>query len=93
MHFVDKIPILLLHVPEANIPKDTSIVDEDIDTSEVLDGGINDLLAILDAVVVGYGLAAGGFDLVDYNIGSLEAHAISHLHNQPKTTPSAYLGI
>ena len=76
MHSVDEFPILLLHVLEAAIPKDTGIVDEDIDTAKIADGSLDDLLAVLDAVVVGDGLTAGGLDLVDYDIGSLQENAL-----------------
>lgn len=71
MNPVDQIPILILHVLEADIPQDTGIVEEHIDATEVLDGGLNDRLAVLDAVVVGDRLAAGGADLVDHDIGRL----------------------
>jgi hypothetical protein len=68
---VDEIPVLILHVLEADIAEDTSVVDEDIHTTEALDGGVDDGLAILDAVVVGDGLAARGTDLLNDDIGSL----------------------
>lgn len=71
MDIHDKIPVLILHVLEADITKDTSIVDEDIDTAIVLDGGFDNLLAFCDAVVVGYGFTASGFDLVDDYISGL----------------------
>jgi len=50
---------------------DSSIVDEDIDSSEGFDCSLDDLLAILDAVVIGDGLATSLYDLVYYNIGGL----------------------
>lgn len=68
MHSNDQVPILILHVLEANIPQDTSVVDQDIDAAVVLDGGFDDLLAVRDAVVIGYSLTACGFDLIDNNI-------------------------
>jgi hypothetical protein len=45
---VDKIPIRLLHVLEADIAEDAGIVDEDIDPTEGVDGRLDDVLAILD---------------------------------------------
>lgn len=65
MHSHDQIPVLVRHVLEADIPKDAGIVDEDIYPAEVLDGSIDDSLAILHAVVVGYCFSAGLLDLVD----------------------------
>src|SRR5436190_23767487 len=63
-----KVPVLVLHVPEADISQDTSIIDEDVDAAEVLNGGLNDLVAFDHAVVVGHGLATRSFDFIDHNI-------------------------
>lgn len=68
----DEVPVLVCEVLEANVTEDTGIVDEDIDAAKGLDGGVDDLVTILDAVVVGDGLAASGLDLVDDDISSLE---------------------
>jgi hypothetical protein len=73
----DEVPVLVLHVLEADIAQDAGVVDEDIDAAESLDGRLDDAVAILDAVVVGDGLAASGLDLVDDNIGSLDAELAS----------------
>jgi hypothetical protein len=67
----DQVPVLVLHVLEADIPQDTGIVEQHIDAAIVLDGCLDDLLAICDAVVVGYCFAASGFDLVDDDISGL----------------------
>jgi hypothetical protein len=71
VHLEDEVPVLVLHVLEADIAQDASIVDEDIDAPKRLDGRLDDPVAILDAVVVGYCLAARGFDLVDDDICGL----------------------
>ena len=68
---VDEIPVLVLHVLEADSAKDTSVIDEDVDATKGLDGSVDDALAVLDAVIVGSRLAASGLDLVDDDIGSL----------------------
>lgn len=68
----NEIPVLILEVLEASITEDTSIVDEDIDAAESLDGSVDNLVTKLDAVVVGDSLATGGLDLVDDNIGGLD---------------------
>ncbi len=67
----DEVPVRVLDVLEAHVTQDAGIVDQDIDATEALDGSLNDLVAVLHAVVVGHGLAAGGFDLVDDDIGGL----------------------
>jgi len=71
MNVHNEIPVLILHVLEADVPQDASIVDQNINSSEVLDSSLNDLLAIRYAVVVGYGFTACSLDFVDDNIGSL----------------------
>jgi len=74
MDFHDQIPILVLHVLEADIPQDSSVIDQHIDAAVVLDRSVNDGLAILDRVVVGDGLAASLADLIDDLVGGL-SHA------------------
>lgn len=69
---VDEIPVGILHVLEADIPQDTGVVEQNIDTAEVLDSRLNDGLAVLDAVVVGNRLAAGGADLLNNKVCGLE---------------------
>lgn len=71
MNFVDQIPILILHVLEADITEDTGVVDENIDPAEVLDGCLNDGFTVLNAVVVGYRLATSRSNLLNYYISSL----------------------
>jgi hypothetical protein len=72
VNLVDEVPILVLHVLETDVAEDTCVVDQDVDTAECLNGSVDDLVAVLDAVVVGNRLAASGLDLVNDNIGSLE---------------------
>ena len=73
----DQIPILILHILEANVPQDARIVNEHIDPPKRLDGRLNDLVAVLDAFVVRDRLAACGFDLVDDYISGLYPPLIS----------------
>ena len=68
----DEVPVLILEVLEAGIAEDTGIVDDDVDTAESLDGGVDDLVTKLDGIVVGDGLAARSLDLVDDEVSSLE---------------------
>ena len=71
VNLVNKIPILVLHVLKANIPENTSIVNEDIDAAKVLDSRVDNGFTVLDTVVVGSSLASGSFNFLDHDIGSL----------------------
>ena len=71
MDLHDQIPVLVLHVLEADVSKDTGVVDKDINPPKFPDCGLNDPFSILNAIVVCNGLASSGFDLVDDNIGGL----------------------
>jgi hypothetical protein len=62
---VDQIPVRLLHILEADVSQDTSVVDEDIDAAECVDSCLDDGVSILDWIVVGDRLAASGADLLD----------------------------
>lgn len=67
----NQVPVLVLDVLEADVTQDAGVVDEDIDATEGLDGGVDDALAVLDRVVVCDSLAAGCLDLVDDDISGL----------------------
>jgi hypothetical protein len=71
VHLDDEVPVLILHVLEAHVSQNARVVDQYIDAAELPDGGFNDLLAIVDAVVVGSCFAASGPNLVDDDVGSL----------------------
>lgn len=73
----NQVPVLVLEVLEGNVAENTGIVDEDVDAAKVADGGLDDALAVLDAVVVGNGLAACLFDLVDDDISGLKSKEAS----------------
>ena len=72
MDLVDELPVRLLHVLEADIAQNTSVVDEHVDAPKGIDRSLNNLVAILDRVVVGNRIAACGFDLFDDLVGGLE---------------------
>jgi hypothetical protein len=71
VHSHNQIPVLVLHVFEADIPQDTRVIEQHINAAVGLDSRLDDLLTVCDAVVVGYCFAACGFDLVDDNICGL----------------------
>ena len=64
----DQIPVRILHVLERDIPQNAGIVDEDVHGAKGLDSRLNHLLSNLDGVVVGDGLAALLYDLLDDNV-------------------------
>ena len=68
---INKIPVLILHVLEADITENTGIVEQDVNTTKILDGSLNDFVTKLDAVVIGNSLAASLLDLIDNDVGSL----------------------
>jgi len=74
---VDEIPVLLLHVLEADIAQDAGIVDEHIDAPEVVDGRLDDGLSVLDRIVVGDGLAACSADRVDDLVCGLRGESVA----------------
>ena len=47
MDFVDEIPVGLLHVLEADIAENASIVDENIDTTKGINGRLDNRLSVL----------------------------------------------
>jgi hypothetical protein len=44
----DEVPVLVLHVLEADVSQNASIVDEHVDSAKGLDGSLDNLVAILD---------------------------------------------
>lgn len=77
MYFHNQIPILILHVLEADIAENAGIVDQDIDAAEGVDGGLDNVLAVLDRVVVGYCISASLLDLLYYSLGCLYRRFVS----------------
>ena len=75
MDIHNQVPVLVLHILECHISEDTSVVEQDIDAAIGFNRGLDDLLAIGDAVVVCDSFAACGFDLIDDYIGSLRSLA------------------
>lgn len=69
---VDQIPVGIRHVLKANIPQDTSVIEQNINATEGLNSRLDDSITVLDAVVVGDSLTASGPDLLDDNICGLE---------------------
>lgn len=71
MDSCNQIPILILHILEADISKNACIVEKDIDPTVVLNGGFDDFLAIFNTVVVGNSFTSCSLDLIDNYISGL----------------------
>ena len=77
MHFIDQIPVDVLHFLERDVPEDACVIDEHIHSSETVQGSLDDLVSELNRVVVGHSHSALGLDFVDHLIGSLVVVALS----------------
>lgn len=66
-----QIPVTVFDVLEADITKNTGVVDKDIDTTEGLNSSLDDFVSVLDTVVVGNGFTTVFLDLINDDIGSL----------------------
>lgn len=71
-----QIPVLIRHILEANIAQDAGIVQEHIDSAKVLDGSVNDTVAVLDAVIVGDSFASSSSDFVDDHVRCLGSMSV-----------------
>lgn len=91
MHLHDQIPVIVLHVLEADIPKDAGIIDEYIYPAKSLDSRVDDSIAVLDGVVVGDCLAAGSLDLFNNDISSLRTVRTEQLLIRQSAVPSKRL--
>lgn len=58
MYRHNQVPIVVSHVLEADVAKDASIIDEDVNASIGCDGSLNDFVAVHDIVVVCNSLAS-----------------------------------
>lgn len=65
----DRVPQVVVHVGESLVTQDTSVVDQDINTTKGIDGGLDDILAILARCLVSNSLAAHLLDLLDNGLG------------------------
>lgn len=77
MDAVDKIPILVSHADEGLVTEDTSVVDNDINAAECLEGSLDNLLTILNRVVVGDSLTASLADFINNNVSSTLVSALA----------------
>jgi hypothetical protein len=69
VHAEDDVPIGGGHLREADVAQNARVVDENVDAPERVDGGLDDLVAVFDRVVVRDRGATGGLDLFDHLVG------------------------
>lgn len=70
----DGIPFVFGHIEQGSIAEDPGVIDQDIEASEVVDGGIDEGLSDgegADGIGVGDGLTAGLSDFFDDGVGGL----------------------
>jgi hypothetical protein len=52
MDIADSIPILILHIPQRNIPQNARIIDQNIHSPKVVDSRLNNLVAIEHGIII-----------------------------------------
>ena len=72
MDFDDEIPVIVTHVLESNISQNACVVEQNVYSAKCPDRCLDDPLAVLYTVIVGYSLAAAGFNFINNNICSLD---------------------
>ena len=72
VNFHNEIPISIRHILKTNVSEDSSIVDQDVYSSESFDGCVDNCFSIFDTVVVCNGLSTLGLDLIDDRICGLQ---------------------
>lgn len=72
MNLDNQVPILVFHILKADITENARIVDQDVNPSKLLDGSLDDVLSIFDAVVIGNCVSTCSSDHIDNNVGGLE---------------------
>src|SRR5581483_2788055 len=83
----DGVPVGLLHVEAHAVAEDAGVVDQDVESPELVDGLLDELLAAFprgDVIEVGSGVAARPLDLVDDLLGGpllagLTGHRTPHV--------------
>lgn len=71
MNLDNQIPILIRHVFEADIPQDASVVEENVYPAKVLNSGVDDSLAVFNAVVVGHSFPSSCSYLINNHVRGL----------------------
>ena len=77
MDLDDEIPVFILHVLEADVPQDPSVVQEHINSAKLFDGSFDDLLPIFNAVVISDGFASSCSDFFDDYVCGLRGKSVS----------------
>ena len=97
MDLHDQVPVLLGGVGEGLVAQDAGVADQDVDLAEIIQGGLEDVLAALDGrdvVGVGRGPAAGRDDVVDHLLrrAPVRARAVARSAQVVDDDRRAFLG-
>ncbi len=65
----NRVPQIISHVSESLVSENTSVVDQNIDTTVSVDGGLDNSWAILARGLVAHGLSTELLDLLDNRLG------------------------
>lgn len=79
MNIDNIVPLLVGHVGKSLVTEDTGVVDQDIDSAKVVDGGLDDSITILNISLVANGLAS---ELLDFLNGSIRIDKIVDNHGR-----------
>lgn len=86
MNLDDQIPVLIRHILEADIAQYASIVQEHIYPAKGLDGGVDNLVAILNAIIIRDSFASSSSDLVDNHIRCLRKMSVMVIEKPGRRT-------
>ena len=70
MYVHNDIPICIFHIAKRHIPQNSSIVDEHVNTSKVVNSSLDDPVSMLDRVIIWDSNTTRLIDFLNYNIRS-----------------------
>ena len=71
MNLHDQIPVNLLHLLEGDVTEDTGVVDDDVDSAEGINSGLDNLVTELNGVLVSDSDTTGSLDLINDGISGV----------------------
>jgi hypothetical protein len=77
MDFNNDVPILLLHFLEWNIPENTSIIYQNIDSTEIIYGSFYYFISKLNGIIISNCNSTFRFNFLDYFVCSLARSSLS----------------
>jgi hypothetical protein len=77
----DGVPRVFFHLEAHGVAQDPGVVDQDVEATQLLDGGAHDVGPARpggDVVAAGQALAPAGDDLVHHRLGRRPVHVVDH---------------